>query len=197
MKALFTTCALIAVPLVAFAQPDAAKKAPAAGAPAVAPKQPLAEPAKPAPPPPPTPAKELDVAKGYAKNWNCTGTSPAGEKQTAKFSWKLDLNKFWYAVRMDVAKTKSSPGFTGVGYAGIDPTSKNWVFVGMDNMGGWIHMKAPVGAVTADGAVFDGEANDPRGKVPAKFTFKHDAKAKTMSFVGEFGGQKGFDYVCK
>ena len=194
MKTLLTTCALIAVPLAAFAQPA---KAPAAGAPAVAPKQPPAEPAKPAPPAAPTPAKELDVAKPYAKNWNCTDSTNAAEKKTSKLSWKLDVNKFWYAVRMDVAKSKTSPGFTGVGYVGIDPVSKGWMFVGVDNMGGWINLKAPATALTADGAVFDGEAASMMGKAPAKFTFKHDAKAKTMSFAGEFGGKKEFDYSCK
>jgi len=197
MRALFTTCALIAVPLVAFAGDDAAKKAPAAGAPAVAPKQPPAEPVKPAPPPPPAPAKELDVAKPYAKNWTCTGTNGAGEKQTARLSWKLDLDKFWYAIRMDVAKTKTSPAFTGTGWVGIDPVGKNWVFIGFDNMGGWIHLKAGGTAMAAEAATFEGDATNPRGKVPAKFSFKHDAKAKTLSFVGEFGGAKGFDYTCK
>ena len=190
MRAFTTICALIAVPLVAFAGDDAAKKAPAAGAPAPV-KQ-----AEPAPPPPaPTPAKELDAAKPYAKAWSCTGNG--ADKEKAKFSWKLDLDKFWYTVRMDGGKPKTGTAFTGVGYVGIDPISKNWAFIGFDNRGGWINLKAAAAAFTADGVVFEGDANDPRGKAPAKFSFKHDAKAKTMSFFGEIGGQKVFDYTCK
>ena len=192
MKTLTTICALIAVPLVAFAGDDAAKKAPAAGAPAPV-KQ--AEPPKPAAPP--TPAKELDVAKGFAKTWACTGTNDAGDKVAPKLSWKLDVDKFWYAVRMDRPKTKSSPAFTGVGYIGIDPVGKGWVFEGFDNMGGMIHLKAAAAAVTAEQAVFEGEAASGMGKAPAKFTLKLDPKAKTLNFVGEFGGKKEFDYACK
>ena len=99
MKAFTTICALIAVPLAAYAGDDAAKKAPAAGAPA-----PVKQAEPPAPPPMPTPAKELDAAKGFAKNWTCTGTNSSGDKSTAKLAWKVDLDKFWYAVRMDVVK---------------------------------------------------------------------------------------------
>lgn len=137
------------------------------------------------------------MAKPYAKNWTCTGANPAGEKQTARFTWKLDLNKFWYAVRMDVPKSKMMPAFTGMGWVGIDPVAKNWVFVGMDNGGGWIHLKAAPAAFTAEQAVFEGDANDPMGKAPAKFTFKVDAKTKGMTFVGEIAGKKIFDYACK
>ena len=191
MKTLTTICALIAVPLVAFAGDDAAKKAPAAGAPA---------PVKQAEPPPmaaPTPAKELDTAKGYAKAWSCSGTNMGGEKVTAKLTWKLDLDKFWYSVRMDEPKSKAMPAFTGTGFIGIDAVSKAWVFEGFDNHGGNIHLKAAVAAVTADQAVFEGDASDSMGKAPTKFTFKMDAKTKHMSFVGEFGGKKAFDFDCK
>lgn len=194
MKALFTTCALIAVPLAAFAGDDAAKKAPAAGAPAVAPKQPPAEPPKQAAP---TPAKELEAFKGFAKTWTCSGTNSAGEKVTTKIAMKLDLDKFWYSVRLDESKTKTRPAFTGAGYVGVDPVAKAWVFEGFDNMGGSIHLKAAAAAVTAEQAVFEGEASSVMGKAPGKFTMKLDAKTKHMNFVGEFGGKKEFDYDCK
>ena len=192
MRAFTTICALIAVPLAAYAGDDAAKKAPAAGAPAVAPKAP------PADPPKPTPAKELDMVKPFAKGWTCTGSNPKGDKLSAKMSFKLDLDKFWYAVRMDVVKNKV-PSFTGMAWMGMDPAVKGgWIFEGADSHGGNIHLKATAAGVTAEQMVFEGEAADPAmGKAPMKFTFKLDGKTKHLSVVGEFGGQKGFEYDCK
>ena len=192
MKKLLLSCALVGLPLVAVA--DDAKKAPAAGAPAVAPPMPKE------PPPAPKPAKELEAAKGYIKNWACTGTGgPMNEKSTAKLSIKKDLNDFWMTVRFETAKTAKMPSFVGTGYMGVDPVAKAWTFDGWDNHGGRIMLKAATTAVTAEAMTFAGDAIDNMmgGKVPAKFMFALDAKTKHLHFWAEFGGQKGFDYDCK
>lgn len=194
MKTFLMTCALVGLPLVAVAQD--AKKASAAGAPAVAPVPPRPK----EPPPMPKPATELEAAKGYIKNWTCTGTSgPAKEKSTAKMAIKKDLNNFWVTVRFETAKTAKMPAFIGQGFMGIDPIAKAWTFDGWDNFGGRIMLKAATSAVTPEAMTFTGEAIDAMmgGKVPAKFMFTLDAKSKQVKFWSEFGGQPGFEYTCK
>jgi hypothetical protein len=194
MKTLIASCLLIAVPLVASAED--AKKAPAAGAPAVAPVPPMPK----EPPPMPKPAKELETVKGYLKNWSCSGTNgPTNEKATAKLTIKKDLSDFWIAIRLETAKSAKMPSFIGTGYMGIDAVSKAWTFDGWDNFGGKIALKAATTAVTADAITFTGDAIDNMmgGKVPTKFMFTMDAKTKHVHFWAEFGGQKGFDYDCK
>ncbi|MBA3465302.1 MAG: hypothetical protein H0T46_35550 [Deltaproteobacteria bacterium] len=191
MKTILMTCALVGLPLIAVAED--AKKAPAAGAPAVAPPRPKA------PPPMPTPAKELEAAKGYVKNWTCTGIAgPNKDKSTAKMSIKKDLNNFWMTVRFE-AKTGKMPVFIGQGYMGIDPVAKAWTFDGWDNFGGRLALKAATTAVTPEAMTFAGEAVDTMmgGKVPAKFMFTLDAKSKQVKFWSEFSGQPGFEYTCK
>jgi hypothetical protein len=189
MKTLLASILVVAVPLIATA--DDAKKAPAA---AGAPAPPAV--VAPVPPPPPVPAKELDTAKPYLKAWSCSGTNMSNDKITGKITFKLDLDKFWINVRFEEPKTAKMGAFTGQAYLGFDPSSKTWIFEGFDNHGGDIHLKA-TGAITGDKMVFDGDASDMRGKVPAKFTISMDAKTKHMAFVGEFGGKTAFNYDCK
>jgi hypothetical protein len=179
------------LPLVAVAED--AKKAPATGAPAVAPPMPKE------PPPMPKPRAELQAVKGYIKNWTCTGTGgPMKEKSTAKMTIKKDLSDFWLSVKFETAKTAKMPAFVGQGYMGIDPIANLWTFDGWDNHGGRIMLKAATTVVTPEAMTFTGEAIDNMmgGKVSAKFMFTMDAK-KQVRFWSEFGGQQGFDYTCK
>lgn len=190
MKTFLLSCALVGLPLVAVAE-DA--KAPKIGTPDVAAPKPKE------PPPMPKPAKELEAAKGYIKNWTCTGVGgPNRDKSTAKMSIKKDLSDFWMTVKFE-AKSAKMPTFIGQGYLGIDPVAKAWTFDGWDNHGGRIMLKAATTAVTPEAMTFTGEALDNMmgGKVPAKFMFTLDAKTKQVHFWSEFGGQPGFDYTCK
>jgi hypothetical protein len=191
MKTLIASCLVVAVPLIAAAQ-DAKKAPPAAGAPAVPPAV-----IAPVPPPAPVPAKELDTVKPFLKAWACAGTNGNNDKITGKITMKLDLDKFAVNVRFDEPKTPKMGAFIGQAFMGVDPNSKSWLFEGFDNHGGNIHLKAATTAVTGDKMAFEGEASDPRGKIPAKMTFSMDAKTKHMALTGEFGGKAAFTYDCK
>ncbi len=180
---------LIAGTGVAFAQPKDSKPAP---------KDPPKDAPKPVPPAAPTPAKELDLLKAWTKGWTCTGTN-MGEKTSAKLTFKRELDSFWYSIKFEAPKTKAMGAFTGMAMFGVDPVSKGWVVSGFDNHGGSITMKAKITdgtpAGTASAMTWEGDANDVRGKMPAKFTFTADKKS--LKFVGDFAGKTAFDYDCK
>ena len=190
-------CISLAATTFAFAQPKDSKPAPP---PKDAPKDIKKPPpdTKPEPPKkmePPKPSADLDAAKDFAKAWACTGTM-GDAKVSSKFTIKKDLDGFWYSVRLDVPKSKTSPGFVGMGMMGIDAETNAWVMNGFDNHGGMIRMKPSISGTTM---TWDGDAignGGPQKKVASKMTFTLDDKKK-LKFVGEFGGQKAFEYDCK
>jgi hypothetical protein len=140
MRKLFTVGAVVLWSSVAFAQAgggDAAKKAPPASE------------AKPAAPPPadsgammgaPKPAEELQQLKDMVGVWKCEGKTVVGgkemqDKSTATFMW--DLDKFFVSSRMESPKSKDNPsGYKGRAMYGWDPGAKQFVAMGVDNMGG-------------------------------------------------------------
>jgi hypothetical protein len=181
MRKIALSIILLATSSVALAQPkDAKKKAD--------------EPAPPPAAPKPTPAKELDALKPWLKTWKCTGANMAGEKVSAKLTFKRELDNFWASVKFEVAKTAKVPAFVGMGMFGIDPATKSWAMQGWDNMGGMIDMKTASASPTA--ITWEGTSVDMGRKAPAKFSMNLDDKKK-LKFVGEIGGQKAFDYDCK
>jgi hypothetical protein len=139
MRKLFTVAAVMVWSSLAFAQAgggDAAKKPPAAAE------------TKPAAPPPtdgammgaPKPPEEMQQLKDMVGVWKCEGKSTVAgkemrDKATASFAW--DLDKFFLSSRMDSPKSKDNPmGYKGRAMYGYDASSKQFVSMGVDNMGG-------------------------------------------------------------
>jgi hypothetical protein len=126
------------------AAPSTAK---GAGAPAQAPA-PAAAGAPPAPTTPlatavaPKPAPELDQMKVLEGKWRCNGRAPAGPsgpEHAYKSTWKFkrDLDNFWWAAEYQQAKAKANPlPMKARGYLTYDPSTKTFVLVGVDNLGG-------------------------------------------------------------
>jgi hypothetical protein len=96
---------------------------------------------------PPEPPAELQQLAGLVGVWKCEGTITVGgkemvEKSKATFSW--DLDRFFVAARMESARTKENPaGYKGRIMFGYDTGSKQFVSMGVDNMGGMSMLTSP------------------------------------------------------
>lgn len=139
MRKIFTIASVLCLgTATAFAQSGEAKKEPAAAA---------TKPADAKPPAggdmmmgAPKPPEELQQLKDMVGVWKCEGkTTIAGremaDKSTATFMW--DLDKFFVSARMDSPKTRENPiGYKGRTMFGYDTGAKQFVSMGVDNMGG-------------------------------------------------------------
>jgi hypothetical protein len=149
------------------------------------------KPAEPAAPPAmPTPDAALDAWKPMVKAWSCSGTNGAGDKTTAKMTYKAELGGFWFSGDFKPAKTKG-PAFEGMVMFGQDPVKKDWVMEGWDNFGGALHLRSK------DGLAWTGTSVDEGKETPASFNFGYDAKTKHHTFNATIGGKKVADYDCK
>ncbi|HEY5091321.1 MAG TPA: DUF1579 family protein [Polyangia bacterium] len=195
--------ALMAVSSIALAQtpkpaPAAAPKAGAMAAPA-APAAPEAAAAA-APMGPPKPAPENDMFKKVAGTWHCdaTGKNPDGKDTKSKttWTWKSVLGGHWYTVVYKSAKSGPMPAFEGNATMGFNVPEKNYWFVGVDNMGGWINLSS------TDGMAYAGEGLPMGKKGPMKITFakgkdKKGAESdKLMDVTLDFGGMIS-NQACK
>lgn len=179
MRKMFTVGSLLLLGAsTAFAQTggDPGKKP--APAPAVKP----ADPAKPSAPPAggdammaaPKPAEEMKQLKDMVGVWKCEGKMVMGgkeipEKSGATFTW--DLDKHFLSARYDSPKTKENPtGYKGRVMYGWDPVAKQFVAMGVDNMGG-------ISVMTSKG--WSGETMEWTGKTKAMGK-EHDAHQKVM-----------------
>ena len=162
------------------AKPEAAKP-PAEGA---------AAPEK-APMGPPKPAPENDVIKKSVGSWTCEGSGkgPDGQEHKYKSTWtvKPTLGGHWFTVVYKRAKMGPLPPFEGNASVGFNTAEKKYVFVGFDNLGGWINLSS------TDGAAYTGQGA-PMGKTgPVKFTFnpgkdkKGEESDKAFDAVLDFG----------
>jgi hypothetical protein len=90
----------------------------------------------------PKPAPELDQMKVLEGKWRCNGRAPAGPsgpEHAYKSTWKFkrDLDNFWWAAEYQQAKAKANPlPMKARGYLTYDPSTKTFVLVGVDNLGG-------------------------------------------------------------
>jgi hypothetical protein len=181
----------------AQAQPPKAADKPAAGQPAAG--QPAAETAAP-PGQAPKPAPENDVIKKSAGSWSCEGTTkgPDGMDKKYKSSWtvKSTLGGHWYAIVYKRAKMGPMPAFEGNATVGYNVAEKRYSFVGFDNMGSWIDLSSP------DGAVYTGEGAPMGQKGMVKFSFspgkdkKGQESDKLFDVTLDFGGQTASE-SCK
>jgi len=148
----------VTAPAAAGAHPVAAVAAPATGAPAapaaVAPK----------------PATELDQMKVLEGTWRCDGrapSGPAGPEHAYKSTWKFkrDLDNFWWAAEYQQVKAKANPlPMKARGYMTYDPSSKGFVMLGVDNMGG-TSSESTTGW-SGDSVTLAGDASQGGRKIP-------------------------------
>jgi hypothetical protein len=168
----------------AAAAPSAA--APAGAAPAAAaPEAPMKMQA-------PKPPAENDMFKKMAGSWHCDATSktPDGKEMKVKttWAWKNVLGGQWYTVVYKRAKTGPAPAFEGNATIGYNGAEKKYVFIGFDNMGGWINLSS------TDGMAYAGEGLPMGKKGPMKISFakgkdKKGAESdKLMDVTLDLGG---------
>jgi hypothetical protein len=182
--AVVATLTMAAWATTARAQADKAADKPAAAEPAAG--------AAAAPPAPPKPAPENEVIKKSAGTWRCEGTGkgPDGQERKYKSSWSIKptLGGHWYALVYKRPKAGPMPAFEGNATVGYNVAEKKYVFIGFDNMGSWIDLSSP------DGAVFTGDGAPMGQKGPVKFSFSggKDSKGqesdKLFDVTLDFGG---------
>ena len=201
-KTTLLALALAATSSIALAQtqmapaPGAAKPAaPKAAAPmaaAPAADAPKGDAAKAAPMGPPKPAAENDMFKKAAGTWSCDSMSkgPDGKEMKAKTTWafKSVLGGQWYSVVYKRAKAGPMAAFEGNATIGYNGAEKKYVFVGFDNMGGWINLSS------TDGMAYAGEGLPMGKKGPMKIAFakgkdkKGQESDKLMDVSLDLGG---------
>ena len=199
---------LVLVAGAAYAQPKSDKAAPPAqekangGAAAAKPAPPAPPPVAPKPAEPPKPAQEfVDMAKGMAGTWKCTGTAEImGEMKDVKatITHKADLNGFW--IRSDFTGTAGKlPPMKFVLYTTYDATTKKLWRVQASAMGN--HMTA-VGTMADKKVTWDGDAHWMAGDVKIRGTDEM-VSPKEVHLVGEYskdGGKtwnKDHEATCK
>ena len=126
----------------------------------------------------PTPPAENDMFKKVAGTWRCDSisTGPDGKDMKVKTSWtwKKTLGGQWYTVVYKRTQTGPSPAFEGNATMGYNGAEKKYVFVGFDNMGGWINLSS------ADGMSFagDGLPMGKKGTIKIAFAKGKDKKGE-------------------
>ena len=140
----------------------------------------------------PKPPAENDMFKKVAGTWRCDSisTGPDGKDMKVKtsWSWKNVLAGQWYTVVYKRTKTGSSPAFEGNATMGYNGAEKKYVFVGFDNMGGWINLSS------ADGMSYagDGLPMGKKGTIKIAFAKGKDKKGeesdKMMNVSLDLGG---------
>ena len=184
----------------AMAKPAAAT--PAAAAPSNAAPAGAAPMAAAAPPKmeAPKPPAENDMFKKVAGTWRCESisTGPDGKDMKVKttWAWKNVLGGQWYTVVYKRAKTGPVPAFEGNATIGYNGAEKKYVFIGFDNMGGWINLSS------TDGMAYAGEGLPMGKKGPMKISFakgkdkKGQESDKLMDVTLDLGGMIGTE-SCK
>jgi hypothetical protein len=182
-----------AAPAPVAAKPAAAP-APAAAAKPAAPAAPAA--AATPPPPPPKPAAELDQLKMFEGTWRCEGKQPAGpmgpeQEYKSSFKGKKDVENFWLAFEYTQKKSKvHNLPIVAKGFLGYDPTTKKYVTMGVDNMGGSISESSP--GWEADKLVFSGDGQMGGQKISFRETYTKKGD-KEMIWSGEM--KMGKDWI--
>ncbi|HTB60599.1 MAG TPA: DUF1579 family protein [Polyangia bacterium] len=170
-KTILVAVAIAAISSIASAEDKAAT------APATKPAAPKADAAATADAPKieaPKPPAENDMFKKVAGTWRCDSisTGPDGKDMKVKttWTWKNVLGGQWYTVVYKRTKTGPVPAFEGNATMGYNGAEKKYVFVGFDNMGGWINLSS------ADGMSYAGKGNE--GAVKIAFAKGKDKKGE-------------------
>jgi Protein of unknown function (DUF1579) len=139
----------------------------------------------------PKPAAENELFKSSSGSWRCEGTAktPDGQELKYKSTWtvKPALGGHWYALVYKRAKMGPMPPFEGNATLGYNAVEKKYVFVGFDNLGGWVNLSS------SDGAVYSGDGAPMGQKGPVKFTFspgkdkKGQESDKLFDVILDFG----------
>jgi hypothetical protein len=171
--------ALILAPSLALAQKPAA-------APAAAPAKMEA----------PKPYAELEQLKPvFSGNWACEGKipeTPMGPAHDikAKVSWKWELDGFWASGSREIMKSKDEPmPFKSNVTTGWDKAQSKFVFVGVDNFGGWINLTSTGWA--GDKMTFEGDGMGMKGKTKIKLTFMKGKTPNEMTAEFQRADEKG------
>jgi hypothetical protein len=86
------------------------------------------------PPALPRPATELGQLQFFAGSWSCQDQ----DHRPSQVRVGLDLDGFWYSVRVEVPPTPEAPrGLRAQLYWGYDPALKQFVETGVDTLGGF------------------------------------------------------------
>jgi hypothetical protein len=143
----------------------------------------------------PKPYAELDQIKPLAGTWSCDGKVPAGpmgpaHDTKATVSWKWELDNFWLIGSREVKKTKEMPmAFMGHVTIGWDKSQNKFVFVGVDNMGGWINLTST--GWTGDKMAFEGESLRRIGKVKTHLAFSKGKTPNELTAEFQAADEKG------
>jgi len=170
-------------------KPAEAKGAAPAAAPAADAKM---EPAKPAP--------ELDTLKWMEGTWKCEGKMAAGAmgpgtpemayKSKMMFKRDKSLGNFAFNGSYEMLKSKTNPAVKASFLAAYDTTSKQFVNMGVDSMGGIVRETST--GMTGDKMVFNGEGTMMGMKIKTRNTItKKSDKELTYTAEADMTG-KGF-----
>ena len=102
--------------------------------------------------------------------WRCDGRAPSGPtgpEHAYKSTWKFkrDLDNFWWAAEYQQVKAKTNPvPMKARGYMTYDPSSKGFVMLGVDNMGGTSNESTTGWA--GDSVTLAGDASQGGRKIP-------------------------------
>jgi len=187
----------------AFANPDAKKPAEAkpadkaaAGAPAMKAEAPA--------PPEMKPAAELEQLKGMAGTWKCKGEVTAmGNKMPSEMTMKsgLDMDGYWMMSMGTEKKAKGSkmPAYKSHDMTGYDATTKQFVRMGVDNMGSWTNATSK--GWNGDAMEWIGTGKMMGQDTKINETVTKDATGKNVTIKGTTtaGGQPivTWDMACK
>jgi pyruvate/2-oxoglutarate dehydrogenase complex dihydrolipoamide acyltransferase (E2) component len=148
----------------------------------------------------PKPPAENDMFEKVAGTWHCDAMSktPDGKDVKVKttWTWKSVLNGQWYSVVYKRSKSGPAPAFEGDATMGYNGADKKYVFIGFDNMGGWINLSS------TDGMSFAGEGLPMGKKGPMKISFakgkdkKGQESDKLMDVTLDLGGMLDTE-TCK
>ncbi len=148
----------------------------------------------------PKPPAENDMFKKMAGTWRCESMSKTPEGKEVKikttWTWKSILDGHWYSVIYKRAKAGQVPAFEGDATTGYNTADKKYVFVGFDNMGGWVDLSS------TDGMSYAGEGLPMGKKGPMKISFtkgkdkKGQESDKLMDVTLDLGGMVDTE-TCK
>jgi hypothetical protein len=148
-----------------------------------------------APAGPPKPSPELiTTTKYFVGSWKCDGTMPAGPwgpggKETTAMSFKMELGDMWMAVEGDMKMADAKmPPMTFRGVNGYDPTTKKFMRMDWDSMGGVAHMSSP--GWEADKMVFTGDGMMMGQKTKMRHTMVKKSDTE-MTSTFEMAGADG------
>jgi hypothetical protein len=147
----------------------------------------LAEKERPKPPP------ELDQIKFFIGSWKCDfkiepGPMGPGGTEKGTVTIEPDLDGFFLAGVYLIPATKTHPTMKTRFYLGYDRGAKQFLFLGVDNMGGWMKQSSP--GFEGDKIVYPGEISMMNKTLKGRTTFIKQGDGE-LTFLDELGDGKG------